>query len=63
MTEKLDSKPRTVGELARYYCVSVKTFKKWLGCDTLKHIHPETGRFYSIKQVKEIINHLGSNED
>lgn len=63
MTGKFDNSPHTVGELARYYGVSIRTFKKWLGCKTLCHIHPEAGRFYSINQVKEIIKHLGSNEN
>lgn len=46
-------------ELASAYNVNQKTFKAWLNCNTLKHIQPEVGFYYSIKQVNEIINHLG----
>lgn len=60
--DRIDSKPRTLKELAQYYNVDRATFKKWLQCQTLAHVRPEVGRYYSIKQVKEIINHLGSNE-
>ena len=56
------SKPRTLSELAAYYEVDVRTFKKWLDCETLKNVRPESGRFFSIKQVKVIIDHLGDNE-
>lgn len=57
------SKPRTIGELANYYSVSYPTFKRWLSCPTLSGIKPEVGRYFSVKQVKIIINHLGSNEE
>lgn len=56
------SKARTIGELAAYYGVDRRTFRKWLSCPTLSHIRPETGRFFSINQVKSIVKHLGSNE-
>lgn len=56
------SKPRTLSELAAYYEVDVRTFKKWLDCPTLINIRPESGRFFSIKQVKVIIGHLGCND-
>lgn len=59
---RIDSQPRTIGELARYYNVDKKTFKKWLSCKTLGGIHPENGNFFSIAQIKTIINHLGYNE-
>lgn len=61
--EYIWSKARTLGELAAYYGVDKRTFRKWMSCQTLCHIHPETGRFYSINQVKSIIKHLGSNEE
>lgn len=57
------SKARTIGELAAYYGVDRRTFRKWLSCPTLCHIRPETGRFYSINQIKSIIRHLGTNEE
>jgi len=56
--EKLTEKPRMLKELANAYDVDAKTFKSWLNCNTLKHIEPE-GYYYSIKQINEIINHLG----
>lgn len=59
----IDSSPRTIGELARYYEVDPKTFKKWLDCPTLCGIRPETGNYFSINQVKIIVNHLGRNDE
>lgn len=63
MEGKLTSQPRTLKELAAYYKVSARTMKKWLSCKTLEHIIPESGYFYSIKQVKFIVAHLGDNDD
>jgi hypothetical protein len=63
MNGRIDSRPRTVGELAAYYCVDVRTFKKWLDCPTLSGVRPEKGRFYSIRQVREIVRHLGGNDE
>jgi hypothetical protein len=57
--EKLTSKPRTLKELAIAYSVSKQTFKGWLSIEELKEVKPETGYYYSIKQVKIIIEHLG----
>lgn len=57
--DNIQSKPRTLKELAILYSVSPKTFKSWLNCPTLQHIRPEKGNYYSVKQVKEIVNHLG----
>lgn len=57
--EAITSKPRTLKELASFYSVAPKTFKSWLNCPTLQHVHPESGNYYSIKQVQEIVNHLG----
>jgi len=56
--DKIDSRPRTLKELAQRYNVSKNTFKSWLLYDSLKHIKP-IGRFFSILQIKEIVNHLG----
>jgi hypothetical protein len=56
--EKITDKPRMLKELAAAYGVNQKTFKSWLTCRTLIHILPE-GYYYSIKQVNEIVNHLG----
>lgn len=62
MKDLIDSKPRTIGELAAYYRVDRRTFRKWMSCPSLSGIRPETGRFFSIKQVKTIIEHLGYYE-
>ena len=56
--ERLADKPRMLKELAGAYGVNQKTLKVWLACKTLSHIEPK-GYYYSIKQVNEIINHLG----
>lgn len=62
-SQRIDSKPRTLGELAAYYEVDKRTFRKWLACSTLADIRPEAGRFFSINQVRIIIKHLGTNEE
>lgn len=59
---KIDSMPRTIGELARYYNVDRKTMKRWLCCETLRGIVPD-GNYFSINQVRMIVDHLGRNED
>jgi hypothetical protein len=56
--EKINSKPRTLKELANVYSVNTKTFRGWLNSESLKHIQPD-GYYYSIKQIKEILEHLG----
>lgn len=63
MKEPIWSKPRTLKEMAAYYAVDKRTLKKWLSCATLGSIKPETGRFFSIRQVKVIVAHLGDNEE
>jgi len=59
MKDRIDSKPRTTGELAAYYSVSKSTFRKWMQVPSLASIRPEVGRYYSIRQVKMIVEHLG----
>lgn len=57
--KNITDKPRTLSELASFYSVDVKTFKKWLACDQLSHIDKQRiGNYYSICQIKEIIAHL-----
>lgn len=60
--ERIDSGPRTIGQLAAYYRVDRRTFRKWLSCPTLSGIRPETGRFFSVRQVRMIVEHLGGCE-
>ena len=60
---RIDDRPRLLGDLAAYYKVDRKTFKSWLKCESLKDIKPESGYYYSIRQVKFIISHLGYNDD
>ena len=58
-SENITDKPRLVSELASFYSVDVKTFKKWLQCDQLKHVlEQKIGNYFSIAQIKEIIAHL-----
>lgn len=59
---RIDDRPRLLGELAAYYNVSRNTMRKWLTSDSLAHIKPETGNYFSVKQVKMIVEHLGRNE-
>lgn len=61
--EPIWAKARTLKELAIYYGVDKRTLKKWLACPTLGGITPETGRYYTIAQVKTIVCHLGTNEE
>ena len=58
----ITDKPRTITQLARYYCVDVRTMRKWLACATLNGIKPLAGRYYTIAQVKVICEHLGFND-
>jgi len=57
--EEIAAKPRMLKELASAYSVNQKTFKAWLSCKTLSHIKPDNGYYYSIRQITEIISHLG----
>jgi hypothetical protein len=59
---RIDDRPRLLSELAAYYKVSRNTMRKWLKGHSLAHIRPETGNYYSIAQVKMIVEHLGKNE-
>ncbi len=61
MSNKINitSRPRMLSQLASYYNVDVKTFKKWLKCPQLEHILKEKiGYYFSIAQIKEIVAHL-----
>lgn len=61
--EKIASRPRLLKELANYYHVSAKTMRKWLMCESMKHIVPECGNYYSINQVKIIVGHFGEEDN
>lgn len=61
-TYNIYGKARTISELAAYYGVDVRTFRKWMLCPTLKDIRPEAGRFFTPSQIKIIVNHLGDND-
>ena len=60
-TERLDSKPRTLKELAAAYSVSQRTMRKWL------RLNPQTrllyqfrsGYYFTILDVRCIIRALG----
>lgn len=49
----------TLKEIASLYCVSKLTFKKWLK-PFEKEIGERIGHFYSVKQVKIILDKLGT---
>lgn len=51
-------KAYTVKSLAEVYGVSAKTFRRWLA-PFHKKIGEKQGYFYSISQVKSIVEHLG----
>ena len=61
-SDRITDKPCTLKMLANYYQVDVRTFKSWLNCEKLKGIKPENGYYFSLKQVKMIIEHLGDND-
>lgn len=58
---RISDSPKTLTELASFYRVSTRTFKKWLNYDSLKDIKP-VGYFYSIKDIDKIVSHLGTPE-
>jgi hypothetical protein len=49
----------TLKEIASLYCVSKLTFKKWLK-PFEKDIGDRIGHFYSVKQIKIILDKLGT---
>jgi hypothetical protein len=49
----------TLKEIASLYCVSKITFKKWLK-PFEKDIGKRIGHFYSVKQIKIILEKLGT---
>jgi transposase len=57
-TEKFDLKAYSKKELAEKYEVSVKTFNKWLEPFTEK-VGAKRGRYYTVNQVKTIVEVLG----
>lgn len=58
--EKITDKPRLLSEMASWYGVNVKTFKSWLKCKTLSNIlDQKIGSYFSIAQVRRIVDHLG----
>lgn len=57
--KKINDSPKTLKELAGFYQVSTRTFKKWLARKSLQHIE-RVGNFYSIADINKIVDHLGS---
>ncbi len=55
--ENLTDKPRTTGEIATFYKVDIKTLKKWLELHK-EYIGQRIGNYYTIKQLKKIIEVL-----
>ena len=64
--EKITDRPRYLHELADYWNEDVRTLKKELNCEQLKHILPKIKNLrkyrISIKHIQEIINHIGEPE-
>lgn len=57
---KINSKPRLLKELAKFYNVDERTFKDWLNCNQLKHIvKNKKGYYFTINEINIIIEHLG----
>jgi len=56
--DKFELKAYSKKELAEKYQVSVKTFDKWLKPFTEK-IGEKRGRFYTVNQVKTLLEVLG----
>jgi transposase len=56
--DKFELKAYSKKELAEKYQVSVKTFDKWLKPFTEK-IGEKRGRFYTVNQVKTMLEVLG----
>jgi hypothetical protein len=52
-------KPYMIGELARYYQVSEKTFRNWLKAFS-DRLGKRIGRYYNIKQVELMFQELGT---
>jgi len=57
--EAFPIRPYSPKELATLYCCNVKTFMKWLQ-HLQKELGPRTGHFYNPRQVRLIVNHLGT---
>jgi hypothetical protein len=57
--EKQNIKPQTLTSLANSYGVCVATMKKWLQELNIA----KKGRIFTIKQVKEIYNEIGSPDE
>ena len=52
-------RPLSEGELGRFYNVTRKTFQKWLKPFRDK-VGIKNGRYYSIKQIRVIVECLGA---
>jgi transposase len=57
MSKKIPLKHYTLRELAKFYGVCEKTFKKWI-TPFLSEIGEKNGKFYSIAQVRIIFQKL-----
>ncbi len=51
-------KPYTISELAAFYKVNVRTFRKWIK-NIESEIGERMGRYYTVNQVKVIIEKIG----
>ena len=58
MKKTLSLKPYTVLELARLYGISDRTMKKWIRPFETE-VGTKIGHFYTVAQVRVILEHLG----
>lgn len=57
-SEILPNRPYTPKELAAIYQCSAKTFRKWI--DRMEaQVGPRVGNYFTPRQVKAILEHLG----
>ena len=54
----IEVKPYMIGELAKHFQVSEKTFRCWLK-DITERVGQRKGRYYTIKQVEMIFQEFG----
>jgi hypothetical protein len=57
--DKFTSSPRNSKELANYFGIDPKTFKKWLKIANLD-LGPRLGYYFSPRQVRLIVDHMGA---
>lgn len=54
---RLEVKPYTKKELAAIYCISVRSLSNWV--NKFPEVGPKSGKYYTVNQVRIIIEKLG----